>query len=51
MSRHDHLDREDLIRLLQRHDAEREFGRVWGCDQFKTKNIREQKGHSCAAHS
>ncbi len=34
MSRYDHLDRDDLIRLLQRRDAERQLGLVWERDEI-----------------
>lgn len=33
MSRYDHLDRNALIRLLQRRDAERQLGLVWERDE------------------
>jgi adenine-specific DNA-methyltransferase len=32
MTRYDHLGREELIRLLQRRDAERQLGLVWERD-------------------
>ena len=35
MSKYDHLDREQLIRLLQRRDAERQLGLVWERDQIE----------------
>jgi len=35
MSRYDHLDREALIRLLQRRDAERQLGLVWERDEIE----------------
>lgn len=35
MSRYDHLERDDLIRLLQRRDAERELGLVWERDELE----------------
>lgn len=34
MSRYDHLERDDLIRLLQRRDAERQLGLVWERDEI-----------------
>lgn len=34
MSAYDHLDRDDLIRLLQRRDAERQLGLVWERDEI-----------------
>lgn len=33
MSQYDHLDRDALIRLLQRRDAERQLGLVWERDE------------------
>lgn len=39
MSSYDHLDREALIRLLQRRDAERTLGLVWENDD---SDVREQ---------
>lgn len=38
MSRYDHLDRDDLIRLLQRRDAERQLGLVWERDEIEADN-------------
>lgn len=35
MSRYDHLQRDDLIRLLQRRDAERQLGLVWERDEIE----------------
>lgn len=35
MSRYDHLDRDALIRLLQRRDAERQLGLVWERDEIE----------------
>lgn len=35
MSQYDHLDRDDLIRLLQRRDAERQLGLVWERDDIE----------------
>lgn len=37
MSRYDHLDRESLIRLLQRRDAERQLGLVWERDEIEAE--------------
>jgi adenine-specific DNA-methyltransferase len=37
MSRYDHLDRDDLIRLLQRRDAERQLGLVWERDEIEAE--------------
>ena len=34
MSRYDHLERDELIRLLQRRDAERQLGLVWERDDI-----------------
>ena len=34
MSAYDHLDRDNLIRLLQRRDAERQLGLVWERDDI-----------------
>jgi adenine-specific DNA-methyltransferase len=35
MSKYDNLERDDLIRLLQRRDAERELGLVWERDELE----------------
>lgn len=35
MSRYDHLDRDTLIRLLERRDAERQLGLVWERDEIE----------------
>jgi adenine-specific DNA-methyltransferase len=37
MSRYDHLERDDLIRLLQRRDAERQLGLVWERDEIEAE--------------
>jgi len=36
MSRYEHLDRDQLIRLLQRRDAERQLGLVWEREEIET---------------
>ena len=38
MSAYDHLERDDLIRLLQRRDAERQLGLVWERDEIEAEN-------------
>lgn len=38
MTRYEHLEREDLIRLLKRRDAERQLGLVWERDEIDADN-------------
>lgn len=37
MSRYDILDRDTLVRLLQRRDAERQLGLVWERDEIEAE--------------
>jgi hypothetical protein len=37
MPNYDQLDRDTLIRLLQRRDAERQLGLVWECDELEAE--------------
>lgn len=44
MSRYDDLDRDTLIRLLQRRDAERQLGLVWERDGIERRLGRAPEG-------
>lgn len=47
MSKYDDLDRDSLVRLLQRRDAERQLGLVWERDIYAGEELEADAAMMC----